>query len=357
MSAIKQIHFTICPTPNTSYIAHKQGWIKKALGELGVEVLQLQDQPKELWITHFNYKNPILFREGGNAPPIYAKADGQDVVLLGVTNLQSKQYIIARADSPVVSVEQLVGRKVGIPTFPNALIDFVRTSSLQAFDLALSARGVNISKVHYTNINSDGTFVEGGYKSLRDAVQPLERQQPRLSPQLEALDKGEVDAIYVSGPQATKLLLTGKYKVIFDLTAAPDVLAPINNAYPNVLTVHRNVAEKAPEVVVAYVRELLRAAEWAKTHYTEAVALLAEQTYATPGEFIASFDFGYVGRLAPELSDKSLAILDGRKESLLKHGFLKQDFSVYEWADASFLKAAQRQLDDENNLTAKPVNF
>ena len=41
-----------------------------------------------------------------------------------------------------------------------------------------------------------------------------------------------------------QLLATGKYKVIFDLTAAPETLSPINNEYPDVLTVHRNVAEK-----------------------------------------------------------------------------------------------------------------
>jgi hypothetical protein len=56
--------------------------------------------------------------------------------------------------------------------------------------------------------------------------------------------------------------------------------------------------------------------------------------------------------LKPELSDKSLALLEARKDSLLKHGHLKSDFSVYEWADDSFLRAAKKEYtaDLENGI-------
>ena len=348
MSAIKEIHFTICPVANASYIAHKKGLVREALRELGVETLQLQDLAPEFWKTHFDYKNPLLFREGGNAPPIYAKADGQDVILLGITLVEHYQYIIVRADSDIDIVEQLAGRKVGIPSHPSAIIDFQRVSAQQAFDLALAARGVNLSKVEYTDVVAEGNFV-GGFKSIKgDSAPQQENQRRRFAPEVEALDEGKVDAIYTRGVHSVHLLSTGKYKVIFDLTAAPEVLSPINNEYPDVLTVHRNVAEKAPEVVVAYIKQLLRAAEWAKKNYAEAVKLLAEQTYSsTPGEFIQAHRRGYTTRLAPELSDASLRILDGRKEALLRHGYLKKDFDVLKWADDSFLKQARKELQKE----------
>ncbi|MDR1650577.1 MAG: hypothetical protein LBR87_02180 [Synergistaceae bacterium] len=343
MSEIKEIHFTICPVANTSYIAHKKGWIREALEYLDVKPLQLQDLSKELWQTHFDYKNPLLFREGGNAPPIYAKADGQDLILLGVTLVEHVQYIIVRADSRIGTIEQLAGKKAGIPSRPDAIIDFQRVSSQQAFDLALSARGVNPSRVEYADITAEGNFV-GGFKSLKEPGSPPEERRHVPAPEVDALDEGRVDAVYVRGGRAVQLLASGKYRVIFDLAAAPDVLSPINNEYPNVLTVHRNVAEKAPEVVVAYIKQLLRAAEWAAENYAETVELLAEQTYTTPGEFVLSHKRGYTARLAPELSEHSLRILEGRKEALLRHGYLKGDFDVIKWADDSFLRQARKEL-------------
>jgi ABC-type nitrate/sulfonate/bicarbonate transport system substrate-binding protein len=54
---------------------------------------------------------------------------------------------------------------------------------------------------------------------------------------------------------------------------------------------------------------------------------------------IATFDF------VPNLSPKNLAGIEIEKNFLRDHGYLKRDFDVKAWADASFLQAALKGLD------------
>lgn len=301
---------------------------------LGVTPVLLQSLPQEYWKTHFDYQNPILFREGGNIPPLWAKSNDAEVVLIGLALLEPKQYILVRADSPLDHAEQLRRHKVGIPTKPAALIDFHKASAEHAFEIALTARGVNPAEVEFVEISSEGDFT-GSWD--------LDKQKFGFW-EVDALDRGAVDAVFIKSTQVQKLLDTGKYKVIFALNEKPEQLLPINNEYPNTLTVSRHLAEDFPEAVVAYVKQVLRAGEWAKNHRAEVLELLAEQTCGTQGKMAAAHSFDFHKRLTPNLSEKSLQALEGQKRFLYDHGYLKKDFALEKWADDRFLKAAWAEI-------------
>lgn len=339
MSNIKEIHYTICPVGNASYIAANRGRLKEGLQKHGVTPVLLQSLPQEYWVTHFTYQNDLLFREGGNIPPLWAKSNGAEVVLIGLALLKQKQYILTLADSAVDSIEQLRGHKIGIPTHPKAAIDFHKATAEHGFEIALAARGVPFSSVTWTELSDEGDFASDNDKQKRKFGWR----------EVEALDDGEVDAIYVKLAQVQKLLSTGKYKVLFDIGAQPCLLAPINNEYPNALTVSRRVAEEAPHVVVEYVKQLLIAAQWAKTHLAETLELFGAQMYGTAGEVAGSHTFDFYRHITPNLSEESLTALEGQKRFLFDHGYLKQDFALEKWADGRFLKAAQAELAAEAN--------
>ena len=336
-SVINEVHYTICPVGNSSYLAANSGHLAEGLSKLGVTPVLLQSLPEPFWKAHFDYQDPILFREGGNIPPLWAKSNGAEVVLIGLTLLEQKQYIIVRADSPIDDVEQLRNYKIGIPVHPDALIDFHKATAEHGFALALAAHGVSLGEANFVHIHVNGNFVAGPIWARR-------RSEPA---EVTALDASEVDAIYVKSSLAQKLLDTGKYRVIFDVAANPTQLSPINNEYPNALTVSRFLADEHPEIVVAYVKELLLAAERAKARRASALDLLAKQTYGTVGQLVSAHSNGFFTRLAPNLSDESLDALEGQKRFLLDQGYLDRNFDLASWADDSFLKAAQAEIRSE----------
>ncbi|MCI1857446.1 MAG: ABC transporter substrate-binding protein [Sporolactobacillus sp.] len=338
----QDIHYTICPVGNTSYIAAHKGWLQEGLKPLNVQPVLLQSLPREHWRHHFDYQDNRLFREGGNIPPIWAKSRGTELILLALTFLEQKQYIFTRADDPIQRIEDLRGHKLGLPTHPKAIIDFHRASAEHGFELALSARGIVKEEVQFVDIVSAGDFI-GGFK---------QRQQSPALEEVKALESGEVDAIYVKSTQVQKLIDTGKFKVIFAINAEPSVLAPINNEYPNVLTVSRELAETRPEVVVAYLKQLLRAGEWAKHHRQEVLKIFAQQTYGTLGQVAASHSLDFHRRLTPSLTDKGLQILDNQKRFLYDYGYIEHDFSIEDWTDRRFLQLARQKLKEEINAEA-----
>jgi 2'-hydroxybiphenyl-2-sulfinate desulfinase len=338
----KEIHYTICPVGNSSFIAAKKNWLQEELARLEVTPVRLQTLPQSFWSAHFDYHDPLLFREGGNAPPIWAKSNDAEVVLIGLTLLEQKQYILTLADSPVDSVEELRGHRLGIPVSVRSPIDVSRAWAQHGFEIALAARGVALGEVTFVELPVDVDL-----NKEREAREKTHIRDVEQNPEILALNAGKVDAVYEKSTTVGKLLDSGKYKVIFDLAQDPDLVLPVTNEYPNVLTVSRHLADDFPEVVVAYVKQLLRAAEWAKTHRREVLELFADQTYGTIQQTAASHSFDFHKRLAPEFSEKTLLALESQKRFLFDHGYLKKDFALEKWADDRFLKAALAEFRKE----------
>lgn len=337
LNKYNEIHYTICPVGNASYIAANKGWLKNGLNEIGVEPILLQSLPKEYWSAHFNYQDNLLFREGGNIPPIWAKSNGAEVVLIGLTLLQQKQYIFVKADSEVDTIEQLRGRRIGIPAHPKSIIDFHKASAEHGFKIALASKGVSENSVEFIELLENDDFV-ANFNDKKSRFGQLE---------VDALESGEVDAIYIKSTQVQKLLDTGRFKVIFEINAKPTVLSPINNEYPNALTVSRELAEERPEIVIKYLKQLLLAADWAKDNRSEVLELFAAQTRGTSGQVACSHSFDFNRHLTPELSEETLGILDNQKRFLYDRGYLKNDFDILKWADDRYLKIAIEELKTE----------
>jgi 2'-hydroxybiphenyl-2-sulfinate desulfinase len=335
MSA-KEFLYTICPVGNASYIAANKGFLQKGFEKLRVKPISIQTLPREEWHIHYDYTSPILFREGGNIPPMWSKSEGREPVLLGLVVLAEKQYILVRADSGIDTVEQLRKRKIGIPVHPDAIIDFHRASAEHGFKIALSARGVSEKETEFVELHKKG-------------ISLLSWEKIGLI-EVEALDSGKVDAIFIRSTGSQELLDTGKYKAIFEIHKHPCHLAPINNEQPNTLTVSRRLAEESPEVVVEYVKQVILAAQWAKTNYAEVLNLFAEQTFGTPGQVASAFTPGFHKILTPNLSEENLALLEGQKRFLFDRGYLKKDFPLEKWADDRFLKAAWKEIEKGEEL-------
>ena len=320
----KEVYYTICPVANASYLAANTCFLKDGFEKIGYTPIKLQTLEPEKWKAHFTYENDRLFREGGNTPPIWARSKGRGVVLIGLNIIEEKQYILVRADSEIQTIRDLKGKRLGIPDHVKVYIDFHKASAQQGFEIALKANGIAKEDVEWVNLITESRFTSEGKGETFADLSAIE---------VEALENGQVDAIFMKLPIAEELVSSGKFRKIFDVAYDQNALVPVNNEYPNILTVSEKLAEEEPEVVVEYIKQTIRASRWAKTHQKEAEALLAEQTHGTVESYQRAYAKDFYQRTEVNFSEAGLAALQERSDFLYKTGYLEREVNVYEWAE------------------------
>ncbi len=331
----KEINYTICPVGNALYIAANTSILKDELEKIDYNPVKLQTLDISHWTEHFTYENDRLFREGGNTPPIWSKSYGRKPLLIGLNLIPSEQAILTRKDSDINTVADLKGKRLGIPDRVNVTIDHQKSSTLEGYENALKIAGLSKDDVEWVYIKDETPDYPGG-----------QRWHFKKGLDIEALDEGKVDAIFIKNSAPEVVLDTGNYKKVINLQEQ-DVVPPVNNEYPNVLTVSQKLAEEEPEVVVAFLKAVIKAARWAKTHKEEAEALLAEQTFGTVDQYHRAFPADFYQHLEPNFAEEGLDALQVRAQFLYDHGFAKEVVNVREWADKSFLERALKELEAE----------
>ena len=102
------------------------------------------------------------------------------------------------------------------------------------------------------------------------------------------------------------------------------------------------MAEKHPELAVAFMKGMIRVGRWANENKRAAAVILDKQTY-----YLDPVDTFYgIERvdMVPNLSPQNLACVEIGKDFMLSHGYIKNDFDVQKWAAPEFLEQAAREL-------------
>jgi ABC-type nitrate/sulfonate/bicarbonate transport system substrate-binding protein len=160
-----------------------------------------------------------------------------------------------------------------------------------------------------------------------------------------ALLGGKVDAIYTQSKYFQHLQeATGKLKAIEDLSRYPDWTLQSCNL-PAVYTCSADMAEQHPELVVAYLKGIIKVGRWCNEHKHAAAAILDKATFYRDVEDtyrnIADVD------MVPSLSPQNLAAVEVGKDFMLGHGYIENDFDVQAWAAPEFLERAAKELLEE----------
>ncbi len=135
-----------------------------------------------------------------------------------------------------------------------------------------------------------------------------------------------VDAIYTQSKPLQQLTeATGKFKAIEDLSRYPDWTLQVANV-PAVITCTDVMAEKHPELVVAFMKGMIKVGRWSNEHKHAAAAILDRQT------FYLDVEHTYEGikhvDMVPNLSPQNLVSVEIGKDFMLSHGYIKNDFDV-----------------------------
>ena len=111
---------------------------------------------------------------------------------------------------------------------------------------------------------------------------------------------------------------------------------------PAVITCTDVMAEEHPELVVTFMKGMIKVGRWANEHKRAAAAILDKQT------FYLDVEDTYQGikhiDMVPNLSPQNMASIEIGKDFMLSHGYIKNDFDVDEWARPDFLEKAFEEV-------------
>jgi ABC-type nitrate/sulfonate/bicarbonate transport system substrate-binding protein len=344
-NASLQAYYTICPVLVASNIAVEFGWLDEEFKRVGASATYLRSLAGNAgWLPHYRHSLNPLFRDGGAIPTIWARADLTQTTLIATTATQSGGQILVRADSELYRIEDLRGKRIGLPLSANPeRIDFSRAAAHFGLQQALKLGGLNLDDVEIINIEQAADTSE-----LKPAARPVElwRQLKAAGhehgdPEVQALLDGRIDAIHSSLARTRKLVDSGQFKVIVDLSTLPDwTLQIANGPYTN--AVNTDFAQAHPQVVIAFLRASIRAGRWINAHRTAAAEIFPRVTFL-PNAQVAAQAIGERD-FVPALPAQNLKGIEIKKNFLLAQGYIENDFEVKQWADDSYLQEALRSL-------------
>lgn len=330
-SALDTLWYTRCPVPTASGLANSLGWLDRAAAESGVRFGVLQDAGPELAVRHFDHRLPGLIREGGNVPALAARAEGSPTRLIGLTWIDEAQAVLVRGESDIREAGALAGARIGIPAWAaDRARSFPRAMALHGFDSALRLGGLSFADVTLVEITTTAAPEVRTEASTRDTTWGVEE-----------LINGDVDAIYVKGARAQEVAREHGLAVAVDLDSTASLRDRVNNGTPRPITVHADLLEQRPDIVIGFLAESLRAADWAATNIDGVRAVLQAETHSGPEGVVAAYGEYFHTGLHLNLSEQRVDLLGVQKQFLYAHGFLASDFDLSSWVSHEPLEQAR----------------
>jgi ABC-type nitrate/sulfonate/bicarbonate transport system substrate-binding protein len=353
-----EFYYTNCPLISPSNVDQELGWVKEELKKIGIAYKYLRSTTENDWYPHYVHNLDNL-RYGGCGPAIHTQADIRRTRLIGTTHVYEGGCMLVRSRDDIYRMSDLKGKKIGLSRSLNVIKnDWWRFQEEQGIELMLRMNGMTRDDVEIV----DFPYPDDWYDKP-EMLTPMENPselwfkrdikndlgfRPLETPLLE----GKIDAIYTQSKVFQHLQeQTSKVKAIENLANYPDWTLQGANV-PATMTVSDVACEKHPEVIVAMMKAMIKVGRWSNEHKHAAAVILNKGTYYLDAEDtyqgIKQVD------LVPSLSPYNLEALQINKDFMLSHGYIENDFDVFEWAAPEFMEqAAKELLDEEWNKRSK----
>jgi ABC-type nitrate/sulfonate/bicarbonate transport system substrate-binding protein len=345
----KEVYYTNCPMVSANNIDQELGWCKTDFKKIGVDYSYFRSRRENDFYPHYIHNLDNLIRFGGLYPPIQVHADIRRTRLLGTTWVYEGGCMMVRAGDPIYRMKDLKGKKIGLSKSLNTIKnDWWRINEHMGIESMLRLNGMTMDEVKIVDFPYPDDWY-GDPKMLAPMINPTDLWATRdhkhdlaFRPLEMALLSGKVDAIYALSKVFQHLQeATGKIKAIEDLSRYPDWTVQVANT-PAVITCTDVMAKEHPELVVTYMKAMIKVGRWANEHKRAAAVILDRQTFYRDAEDtyqgIKDVD------MVPNLSPQNLACVEIGKNFMLSHGYMKNDFDVHEWAAPEFLEQAAKEL-------------
>jgi ABC-type nitrate/sulfonate/bicarbonate transport system substrate-binding protein len=349
----KEVYYTNCPLVSASNVDQELGWTKEEFKKIGVSYAFMRARRENNWYPHYIHNLDNLIRFGGLFPPVHVHADIRRTRLLGVTHAPREGgCMMVRSRDDIYRMTDLKGKKIGLSKSLNTIkCDWWRIQEEQGIELMLRLNGMTRKDVQIVEFPYPDDWYDKA-EMLDPMENPselwLKRDHKRdlaFRPLESALEKKTIDAMYIqTGPLQQLSEATGKFKAIEDLSRYPDWTLQVANI-PATITCSDMMAEMHPELVVTFLKGMIKVGRWANEHKHAAAAILDKQTFYLDVEHT----YGGIEHIdmVPNLSPQNLVSVEIGKDFMLSHGYIKNDFDVREWAAPKFLEQAAKDLINE----------
>ncbi|HSN76129.1 MAG TPA: ABC transporter substrate-binding protein [Anaerolineae bacterium] len=347
-----EFYYTNCPLVSPSNVDQEIGWVKEEFKKIGIAYKFLRSTRENDWYPHYVHNLDNLMRYGGCFPAIHVQADIRRTRLIGTTHVYEGGCMLVRSRDPIYRMTDLKGKKIGITQSQNVIKnDWWRVQEEQGIELMLMLNNMTRDDVQIVDFPYPDDWYDKP-EMLTPMENPSELWLKRdhkhdlaFRPLETALLNGTVDAIYTQSKVFQHIQeQTGKMKAIENLANYPDWTLQGANV-PATCTVSEVACQEHPELVVALMKGLIKVGRWANEHKHAAAAILNKQTYYLDVEdtYRGILDVDMV----PSLSPYNLEALQINKDFMLSHGYIENDFDVFEWAAPEFLEQAAKELLEE----------
>ena len=348
----EEVYFTNCCMVAANNIDQELGWCKDDFKKIGVDYSYFRSRRENDYYPHYIHNLDNLIRFGGLYPPVHVHADMRRTRLLGATWVYEGGCMIVRARDPIYRMQDLKGKKVGLSKSLNTIkTDWWRITEHQGIENMLRINDMTMEDIEIVEFPYPDDWYDDP-RMLEPLINPTELFATRdfkhdldFRPLETALLEGKVDAIYTLSKQFQHVQEdTGKIKAIEDLSRYPDWTVQVANT-PAVITCSDVMAEEHPELVITYMKAMIKVGRWANEHKRAAAVILDRQTlYRDPEDTYQGIKHVDI---VPNLSPQNMVCVEIGKDFMLKHGYIENDFDVHEWAAPEFLEKAAKELLEE----------
>ena len=350
----KEVYYTNCPLVSASNVDQELGWTKEIYKKMDVQYLYLRARKENDWYPHYIHNMDNVIRFGGLFPPIHVQADIRRTRLLGVTHAPKEGGVmIVRSRDDIYRMADLKGKKIGLSRSQNKIkTDWWGIQEEQGIELMLRLNGMTRNDVQIVEFPYPDDWYDNPEMMGPEMENPSElwlrrdhKHDLAFRPLETALEKGVIDAMYSQSKVLSVLSeTTGKFKSIEDLSRYPDWTLQVANI-PAAITCSDVMAEKHPELAVAFLKGMIKVGRWANEHKHAAAVILDKQTFYRDVE--DTYEGIRLIDMVPNLSPQNLVSVEIGKDFMLSHGYIKNNFDVHEWAAPEFLEQAARELLEE----------
>ena len=163
------LYYTRCPVPTASGIAFQRRMFDPVFRGTAYEVRDLRELGPDHRNAHYTHSIQHFFREGGGAPPVWARSRGVDSVLLGITFMEETLGIFVRADDPASTIPDLAGKRFALPLWPRLVFNFWRFAALKGIVSALRVHSMSVRDIRLVDVTEDWDPHERRDVQRRDA--------------------------------------------------------------------------------------------------------------------------------------------------------------------------------------------
>ena len=117
---------------------------------------------------------------------------------------------------------------------------------------------------------------------------------------------------------------------------------------PAAITCSEVMYNEHPELAIAFMKGMIRVGRWSNENKYAAAEILDRQTFYRDVE--DTFEGIKPIDIVPNLSPQNMASVEIGKDFMLKHGYIKNDFGVHEWAAPDLLKKPQENCWKKNGI-------